>query len=100
MKVTGKQPMMNRWIICFGVVLLSSVALAQQQPANLDPDLLAVKLDGCSNLLDSREKQLVNAAHQIAVERTYWAAYVAGLKPDPNAPPPQQQASPHSEKPQ
>jgi hypothetical protein len=64
------------------LVVASALALdqvfAQQPQQPPDPDLLAVKLDGCSNLLDAREKQLVEATRQIVKERAYYAAWVAG----------------------
>jgi predicted outer membrane protein len=71
---------MNFLIAVLAVLLLATSAFAQQQPKQPpDPDLLAVKLDGCTSLLDVREKQVVQAAKQIDADRAYWAAYVAGL---------------------
>jgi hypothetical protein len=71
---------MNFLIGVLVALLLATSAFSQQQPKQPpDSDLLAVKLDGCTSLLDVREKQFVDAAHQIVAERAYWAAYVAGL---------------------
>lgn len=54
------------------------------QSTNLDPELLSIKLDGCNNLLDFREKQMVQVSRQVIAERAYWASYVAGLAPKTN----------------
>jgi hypothetical protein len=77
---------LNRPIIGFSVVLaLTNVALAQQT----DPTALIFKLEDLQFLLDAREQQ-------IARDRGYWAAYVAGLnKPaDANDTPPSRQVAP------
>jgi hypothetical protein len=70
---------LNRWIICFGVVLLSGAALAQQ-PQPPDAAHLMLKVEDLAQLLDARERQVVAMQQQAAADKAWWAAYVAGLK--------------------